>query len=132
VIRPKMRHPLPSLVPKLAYFLPAVLTDGAILSRSSVYCDRPQTPWAIQLSRLPRPWRFLRASGNAAWTYTARLVTVGPLECPGLQASGRAIMERLERAACRTEMADRRLKAQPPAYVQRELADTCFLACARG
>ena len=72
------------------------------------------------------------ARSSAAWTCTARLVKVGPLECPGLQASGRAIVERLERAACRPSQSDRRLNAQPPAYVQRELAETRFLAYAQG
>jgi hypothetical protein len=68
---------------------------------------------------------------SMAWTYTARLVKVGPLECPGLQALEKAIVERLERAAYRTEMADRRLNAQPPAYVQRELVETRFLPVIR-
>jgi hypothetical protein len=32
------------------------------------------------------------------------------------------MLERLEQAACRMEMADRRLNAHPPAYVRRALA----------
>jgi hypothetical protein len=69
---------------------------------------------------------------SAAWTCTARLVKVGPLECPGPPTSGRAMLERLEGAACRTEMPDRRLNAKPPAYVQRALAETRVLACDQG
>src|SRR5688572_25025254 len=55
VIRPNLRHPLPSLVPKPASFLPAVLTDGAILSRSSIHCDRPPDPQGHSVVQTPSP-----------------------------------------------------------------------------
>jgi hypothetical protein len=69
-LRPKVRHPLPSRVPKPIVFLVAVFTDGAILSRSSVHGDRRQPPGPFSFpgslargdSRAPRATRPPRRS----------------------------------------------------------------------
>lgn len=128
----------PTDAPGTPAFLLAFFTDGAVLSQSSGHCDRRQPPGPFSFpgslargdSRAPRAMRPPRRS--AAWTCTARWGKVRPLECPEPPASGTPMVERLARAACRAERADRPLTAKPPAYVPRALADTRVLACDRG
>jgi hypothetical protein len=137
---PKGRHPLPSHVPEAVALLAAVYTEDAIPSRSSVHGARRQ-PQGHSVVPAPAPAAIPARLGprvhsdgarpSAAWTCAARWGKVGPLACPVPPASGRAMLERLERGACRTEMVDRQLNAHPPAYVPRAWADTRALAAIR-